>query len=331
MDITTKEKLADKSSAVPPPRIGRIGGWRLAKERIAHNTMRLLTLITCGLVVVVIGALLYRAWPLFAISSLWDLLRGREWLPSRGLFGYAPFIVGSVTVTAVAMFFICVPAIFSGIYLAEYTTRYQRIFLRPILDVLVGIPSVVYGLWGVLFIVPLIRDVIGPWSDATLGQTWVFFSRTNPSGYGLLAGGFVLAVMVFPFIVSVTEEVLRSIPREAREAALCVGATHWEATKMVVLHQGLPGIIAAVILGLSRAFGETLAVMMVVGNVAQIPRSLFDSAYPLPALIANNYGELMSVPLYEAALMGAALILLLVVLVFNVMARLIIVRLTRMR
>jgi phosphate transport system permease protein len=122
----------------------------------------------------------------------------------------------------------------------------------------------------------------------------------------------------------VTDEVMRSIPREMREATLSLGATRWEATKCVVRHAAMPGILAAVVLGFSRAFGETLAVMMLVGNMPQIPRSIFDGAYPLPALIANNYGEMMSVPLYESALMSAALLLLLVILVFNIGARLVI-------
>ena len=190
-------------------------------------------------------------------------------------------------------------------------------------------PSVVYGLWGVLFIVPLVRDHLGPWADRTLGQSIPVFSRSNPSGYGLLAAGFVLAVMVFPLIVAVTEEVMRSVHREMRETLLSLGATRWETTKTIVRHAGLPGILAAIVLGFSRAFGETLAVMMTVGNVARMPRSIFDPAYPLPALIANNYGEMMSIPLYESALMSAALLLLVVVVVFNAGARLAVERLVR--
>ena len=144
-----------------------------------------------------------------------------------------------------------------------------------------------------------------------------------------MTAGVVLAVMVFPLIVAVTEEVMRSVPRELREALLSLGATRWETTKCIVRHVGLPGIWAAVVLGFSRAFGETLAVMMTVGNVAQLPTGLFDAVYPLPALIANNYGEMMSVPLYESALMGAALILLAVVVPFIISARLVVERLVK--
>ncbi len=291
-----------------------------------------LTALAVGVLVFVIGGtLLVRSLPILTAYPLGDLLTGRVWQPMRGLFGFAPFMAGSVAVTAVAMVVAVIPAVLSGVYMAEYMSRRTRTVLKPVIDLLVGIPSVVYGLWGILFIIPLVRDYLGPWSDRTLGQAIPFFRRTNSSGYGLLAAGFVLAVMVFPLIVAVTEEVMRSVPREMREALLSLGATRWETTKCVVRHAGLPGILAAIVLGFSRAFGETLAVMMTVGNVARIPGSLFDAAYPLPALIANNYGEMMSVPLYESALMGAALLLLVVVVAFNIGAQLVIERLVRRR
>ena len=289
-----------------------------------------LAVIAIFLLVVVIGATLAtRSWPLLQSYGVWQALTGQLWQPMQGHFGFATFIVGSVVVTAVAMILAVVPAILSGIYLADYVSSRTRSWLKPVIDLLVGIPSVVYGLWGILLVVPLVRDYLGPWSDQTLGQWFPFFVRTNPSGYGLLTAGVVLAVMVFPLIVAVTEEVMRSVPRELREALLSLGATRWETTKCIVRHVGLPGIWAAVVLGFSRAFGETLAVMMTVGNVAQLPTGLFDAVYPLPALIANNYGEMMSVPLYESALMGAALILLAVVVTFNISARLVVERLVK--
>lgn len=314
------------ASRAPFPRLGR--GRRL-KENTARWVFGLATLVVCLLVLVITVALLTRSLPILQTYPLRELLSGQLWQPMHGLFGFAPFITGSVAVTAVAMLLSVIPAVFTGIYLAEYTSTRARSALKPVIDLLVGIPSVVYGLWGILFVVPLVRDYIGPWSDRALGQTWPLFARTNPSGYGLLAAGFVLAVMVFPLIVAVTEEVLRSIPREMRETVLALGATRWEATKCVVRRAGAGGILAAIVLSFSRAFGETLAVMMLVGNSVQIPSSLFDAAYPLPALIANNYGEIMSVPLYESALMSAALLLLVVVLLFNIAARLAINSITK--
>ena len=328
MEITSETSTSRKSTQLVP--ISRqISLGRLLKELLAKYSMGALTSAVCVFIVIIGAALLYRSWPLLSVYQLDDILTSQTWHPMRGEFGFAPFMAGSIAVTLVAIFFAVVPAILSGIYLAEYMSSRVRGVLKPTLDLLVGIPSVVYGLWGVLFIVPLVRDHIGPWANATLGQAIPLFSRTNPSGYGLLSAGFVLGVMVFPLVVAVTEEVMRATPREMREAALCLGATRWEATKLIVRRQALGGVLAAVVLGLSRAFGETLAVMMLIGNTVQSPQSLFDTAYSLPALIANNYGEMMSVPLYESALMGAALLLLTVVLVFNIMARLIIVRVQR--
>ncbi|MEN6300089.1 MAG: ABC transporter permease subunit, partial [Anaerolineaceae bacterium] len=153
-----------------------------------------------------------------------------------------------------------------------------------------------------------------------------FFAVNNPTGFGIMSGGIVLAVMVAPFIIAITYEVLQSVPNGLRQASLAVGATQWETVKYVVMRQSLPGVIAGIVLGASRALGETMAVLMVVGNVPQIPKSIFDAAYPLPALIANNYGEMLTIPLYDAALMGAALILLLVVFIFNIISTVILSR-----
>lgn len=302
--------------------------WRYWQDLTANGVMKLAAQIAVLLPFGVGALLLVRSWPLLVAYPLPQLLTSTTWQPSSGHFGMASFIMGSLVVTVLAGIIAVPPAIFSGIYLSEYTSTRTRSIFKPLLDLLVGIPSVVYGLWGILFIVPFIRETLGPWSDHTLGRWLPFLAQTNPSGYGILAGAFVLAVMIFPIIVSVMEEVLHSVPRAMREALLSLGATRWEATKCVVLRRGLAGTLAAVVLGFSRAFGETLAVMMVVGNTIQLPQSLFDSAYPLPALIANNYGEMMSVPLYDAALMHAALILLVVVLFFNILARFIIVKLT---
>ncbi len=307
----------------------RLSGRRRWSDQVAQRLLGLIAGALCLLVVGVAAALLLRSLPLLSTFSLFELWGGQVWQPMRGLFGYAPFVVGSLWVTAVAMAVAVVPAVFSGIYLAEYVSERSRSLLKPLLDLLVGIPSVVYGVWGVLFVVPLVRDWIGPWAEQTVGDALPFLGRTSPSGYGLLSAGLVLGIMVFPLIVAVTEEVMRSVPREMREALLSLGATRWETTKCSVRRVGLPGILAAVVLGFSRAFGETLAVMMTVGNVAQFPSTIFDPVYPLPALIANNYGEMMSVPLYEAALMHAALLLLGVVIIFNVGARLVIERLVR--
>ena len=258
-------------------------------------------------------ALFQKSIPILELRPLNQLLFSSSWLPSQGNFGFYPFIVGTLYVTGLAMALAIPICVLTAVYLAEYAPKKARSIIMPLVDLLAGIPSVVNGLWGVLFIVPLIRHV-APLVGA------------STTGYSLLAGGLVLAIMVAPIIISVSEEVFRAVPLEMAEASLALGATKWQTTKHVILRKATPGVIAAIILGFGRAFGETMAVLMVLGNVAEVPMSLFDPAYTLPALIANNYGEIMSIPLYDSALLFAAFILLAVVVFFNALARIVLLR-----
>jgi len=178
---------------------------------------------------------------------------------------------------------------------------------------------------GLLAIVPFVEDVLAPLSKRWLNFIPIFAVR-QPTGFSIIAGGIVLAVMIAPLIISVVYEILQTVPDELRHASLAVGATQWQTIRQVVIPRVIPGMVAAVVLAASRALGETMAVLMVVGNVAQVPQSIFDAAYPLPALIANNYGDMMSIPLYDAALLCAALILLVVILIFNILSTLVLQR-----
>jgi phosphate transport system permease protein len=213
-------------------------------------------------------------------------------------------------------------------YLAEYAHATTRAIAKPVLDVLAAIPPVVYGVWGLLAIVPFVDDILAPLSDRWL-RSVSMFSVNQPTGFGILAAGIVLAVMIAPLIISIVYEVYSTVPNDLRHASLAVGATQWQTIRNVVFPQVRPGILAAIVLGASRALGETIAVLIVVGNVAKVPTSIFDSAYPLPALIANNYGDMMSIPLYDSALLGAALVLLIVILIFNIVSQWILQRMMR--
>jgi len=290
--------------------------FRRSKDRLARRFFWLLAALPISLITAILILLFYRAWPILHTKSLVDLFTGRVWLPNQGLFGFLPFILGTIWVTIVAMIIAVPPCLLTAIFLAEYARPRLQTMMKPLLDLLAAIPSVVYGVWGMLTIVPLVQS-IGPKVSYALGVIPIFKSH-NPTGFSVLAGGIVLAVMIAPFIIAVTYEVLRTVPSGYREASLAVGATKWETVKYAVLPQTLPGVIAGSVLGASRALGETMAVLMVVGNVPKVSVSIFDPAYPLPALIANNYGEMMSIPLYDAALMTAALILLVIVLLFNI-------------
>jgi phosphate transport system permease protein len=302
------------------PRLSSFPSRRL-KDRLASGGFFVITVLPLILLLVMILALIARSLPILEIKPIGELLTGRIWKPLQGLFGFFPFIVGTFWVTVTALIVAVPPCILSAIYLAEYCRSHTVAIVKPLLDLLAGIPSVVYGVWGVVAIVPWVQS-IKPFFSRWLGFIPLFVSD-NPTGFSILAGGIVLAVMIVPFIIAVAFEVLRTVPSDARQASLALGATRWQTIRYAVLPQSLPGIVAGIVLGASRALGETMAVLMVVGNVAKIPTSIFDPAYPLPALIANNYGEMLSIPLYDAALLGAALVLLLVVLFFNIISTLV--------
>lgn len=283
--------------------------WRRIKDSLATKSMRLALGLANSLLLFLALGLFLKARPILSRESVLGLLFSSSWHPLRGEFGFFPFIMGTLAATGIAMVLAIPICLLSAIYLSQYAHRRVREFIRPVIDLLAGIPSVIYGFWGVIVIVPLVRAM----GHAVGSPT---------TGYSLLSGAIILAIMVFPIIISVSTDVLRSVPAEATEASMALGATRWETVKHVVLRSASRGIVAAIVLGFARAFGETMAVLMVIGNVPQVPTSLFDPAYPLPALIANNYGEMMSIPLYDSALMLAALVLLLVVAGFNLAAHL---------
>jgi phosphate transport system permease protein len=289
---------------------------RIIIDRVAEKFTLILTFLSCLILVLMVWGLLKKSIPILEQKSLFDLLFTSSWRPFKGHFGFLPFIMGSLYVTAVAMFIAVPISILTSIYLSEYAGRRIRNAAEPVIDLLAGIPSVVYGVWGVLTVVPFVKYLAGVFGIFT-------------TGYSVLSAGIVLAIMIFPIIIHLSTEIFQSIPVELRNASLSLGATKWQTVKFVVIPKAMPGIIAALVLGLSRAFGETMAVLMVAGNVSKTPVSIFDPAYPLPALIANNYGEMLSVPLYDSALLFAAFLLLGIVLIFNIISKIILLRITR--
>ena len=290
---------------------------RRRQDQFAGRTFFVFSLIPILLALVILVMLVVRSWPIFQAYNLWGMLTGEEWKPEEGLFGFLPFIAGTTWVTTAGLILAVPPCLLTAIYLSEYAGNRLRAFMKPLLDLLAAIPPVVYGVWGIIAVVPLLQDWVAPFVKKYL-QNVPLLNSQNPTGFSILAGAIVLAVMVAPFIISVIYEVMDNIPRGLKEASLALGTTRWQTIRWVVFPQALPGIIAAIVLGASRAMGETIAVLMVVGNVAQMPHSLLDTAYPLPALIANNYGDMMSVPLYDSALLSVALILLVMILIFNI-------------
>lgn len=301
---------------------------RRRQDQYARRAFSIIAWLPLILIATITVALILRAWPILGTHPLPDLLFGSTWKPNEGLFGFWPFITGTLWVTVLGVVLAVPPCLLVALYLSEYAHRTMRIATKPVLDLLAAIPPVVYGIWGLLAVVPLVEDVLAPFTKRWLDFI-PMFAVNQPTGFSIAAGGIVLAVMIAPLIISVTYEIFSTVPNELRHASLALGATRWQTLRRVVVPQVLPGIIAGIVLGASRALGETIAVLMVVGNVAKVPGSIFDAAYPLPALIANNYGDMMSIPLYDAALLGGALVLLVVILIFNILSTLVLQRALR--
>jgi phosphate transport system permease protein len=290
---------------------------RLLKDKIARHYMLGITVL-CILLLFMIGAgLWFKALPIIKEKNIWTLLGTSNWKPFKEEFGFLSYILSTLYVTAIAIAIALPLSLLTSIYLCEYSTPKVRRLFSPVVDLLSGIPPVIYGVWGTLTIVPFISEKLAP--------HFVDFS----TGYSVLAGGIVLAIMIIPLLIGIINEVFLAIPKEMREASLSLGATKWQTVKKVLIRKSSPGIIAAIVLAISRAFGETIAVLMVCGNFTDIPKSLFDACYPLPALIANNYGEMMSLPSYESALMFAAFLLFIIIVVFNAGSRILLIQIDK--
>ena len=280
-------------------------------------------------IVSTIAALLLYNFMKFCELGFLSRILSYTWSPSKGEYGLLPFIAGTSWVTAVAMTISLPLGLLTAIFTAEYIPRRLYSLIKSLIELLAGIPSVVYGMWGLMVIIPLLKDCVAPLIGGSLGEVLPLFRVDVNAGFSVLAAGIVLSIMVLPIMISISEEVMRAVPMEYREAALALGATKWQTIKTVVLRQASPGIFAGIVLSFCRAFGETMAVLMVAGNVVAIPSSLFDPAYPLTALIANHLPEMLSTPSYAYALLTAGFILFVITFSFNVIARLAIRQLRR--
>lgn len=274
-------------------------------DRFSDNWMLTVTVLVSILPLAIGLGLCIESSPLWRTYNFWQLISTSSWSPMEGQFGMLSFIVGTLWVTILSICIAAPLSLLTAIHLTQYAKPWLLKLVHFTIDILAGIPSVVYGVWGVLAIVPWISQKLAP----ALGY--------NSSGYCVLSGAIVLAVMSIPYILNLQIEIFRSIPVELKEVSLSLGANYWETIKHIVLRKAGSGIVASVGLGISKALGETIAVLMVVGNVPQIPKNVFQAGYPLPALLANNYGEMMSIPLYLAALMFAGFVLFLMICLFN--------------
>jgi phosphate transport system permease protein len=255
----------------------------------------------------------------------WKFLVTSTWDPVQDEYGALPLIFGTIVSSMLALVIALPLSLGVAIFLSELAPRWLERPLSFLVELLAAIPSIVYGLWGIFVLVPLLRQSVQPWLGSHLGSLPLF---QGPSyGFGMLAAGLILAVMVLPIIASISRDVMRSIPNLQREAALALGATRWETTK-VVLASAKSGIFGATLLGLGRAVGETMAVTMVIGNRADISASLFHPAYTMASVIANEFAE-ATTAMYTSALVEVAFVLFAVTIVLNALARLIVWSVTR--
>ena len=308
---------------------------------LADGAFRVL-MILCALsifaiVVLILSELMLRsdlAWHKFGFHFFFagpahDAYSGQPsyWDPVNGHFSALPFVYGTL-VSSFLSLLIAVPlSIGLAIFLTEMSPRFLRAPLAFVTELLAAIPSIIYGLWAVFVLVPLMREHVNPLLVKYLGWTGLF-SNDNPTGLGYVAAGVILAIMILPIISSLTREVMTAVPHSQREAVLALGATRWEMIRMGVLRNARIGIVGAVILGLGRALGETMAVTMVIGNTPEINKSLLSNGASMASVIANEFAE-ASGDLHRSALIEIGLALFVVTILVNALARLLVWAVTR--
>jgi phosphate ABC transporter, permease protein PstC len=286
-------------------------------------------LVVPALVVAIALSIFVAAWPAFAKLGL-SIITTSDWDVAGGHFGAAPALFGTLVSSTVALIIATPLAIGVAIFLSEFSPSWLRQPVGFLVDLLAAIPSVVYGLWGIFVLIPILREDVMPFLRDTLhlGATPLF--RGAAYGPSMLAAGVILAIMALPYISAVSREVLMAVPRSQREAALALGATRWEMIRDAVIPYARSGIIGGVMLGLGRALGETMAVTMVIGNRPEISASLLAPGYTMASLIANEFSEATN-DLHLSALMAVGAALFIITVIVNAVARWLVWRVARNR
>ena len=317
--------MTDAVPATPEPAVTTApdGSTTLEGKSTGDRIYRLLTtgfaVAIPVLLILIAFEVISAAWPAFRQFGF-GFLTASEWDTQRGLFGVAPMIYGTVVSSILALILAAPLALGVAIFLSEFSPKWLRQPVSFLVDLLAAIPSVVYGLWGIFVLLPILREKVMPFLAGTLGLGRTPLFSGPAYGYSMLAGAVILAIMILPYISSVSREVLMAVPRAQREAALAMGATKWEMIRDAVIPYARSGILGGVILGLGRALGETMAVTMLIGNRPEISASLFAPGYTLASVIANEFAEATN-ELHTAALMACGAVLLIVTLVVNAIAR----------
>jgi phosphate transport system permease protein len=301
---------------------GRVG-MRLG-DRLFRGTTRTVAVGVVALLVAIAAMLTASGALAFQTFGIVEFVTGTTWDPVRSIYGALPYILGTLFSAAIALVLATPIALLTAIYLAELASRRLAIPLTFLIELIAAIPSVVIGLWGVFVLSPFLKGTVESFLADTLGQSIPLFAGP-PLGIGLFSAGVILAIMILPTIVSVSREVIVSVPMAQREAMFALGATRWEVITRAVLPSARSGIVGAIILGLGRALGETMAVTMVIGNSQAIPDSLFDQAQTIASKIATTFNE-ASVGIQTSSLIALGLILLVMTILLNAVARMLVWR-----
>ena len=272
------------------------------------------------ILIILMGYEMYRGAELSLQKFGWGFLFDNTWDPVQDTFGAWPFVYGTLFSSFLALFIAIPLSIGIAIFLSEMSPGWLERPLSFLVELLAGIPSIVYGLWGIFVLVPWIRQTLEPFLSKNLGFLPLF--RGAPYGFGMLTAGLILSIMVLPIVTSISRDVLKAVPRTQREAALALGATRWETIR-IILRDARSGILGATLLGLGRAIGETMAVTMVIGNRPDISISLFDPGYTMASVLANEFTE-ATTDMYISSLIYIALLLFLITIVINILARLLV-------
>jgi phosphate transport system permease protein len=308
--------------ASPQRRLG--GGAGKIPDRLFRGGSGVAAFGIIALLVAIGVMLLLTSLPAFREFGIVGFITGTEWNPVASVYGAFPYIVGTLLSSLLALVISTPIALLTAIYLAELAPRRVAIPLTFLIELIAAIPSVVIGLWGVFVLSPTLRNTVESWVTNTLG-TRIGWFQGPPLGVGLFAAGVILAIMILPTIVSVSREVITSVPMTQREAMYALGATRWEVVTKAVLPAARSGVVGAIILGLGRALGETMAVTMVIGNSSDLPDSIFDQSQTIASKIATTFNEATS-DLQVSSLIALGLILLVITITLNIVARLLVWR-----
>jgi phosphate transport system permease protein len=290
------------------------------KSCLFFSSFAILTIILISLL---FGTIFWIAYPVVSKTGIIEFISGSTWDYSTNTYGIWTFVMGTFIVTTMTMVFAIPLGLFTAIYLAEFAHPKVRHIMGTSIELLVGIPSVVYGIFGLFILKPFLKENFNPLIGSTLGNISPVFKDVQGSGEGMFLASIILTIMVIPTVISVSENSLRSVSRSYREASASLGATRWETIQNLVIPVALPGILAGITLGITRALGETMAIVMLTGNSKQIPLSVFDRGYAMTSLILNDIKYYFGSPEPTSALFGVAAFLFVIEAIFIISVRII--------